>query len=847
MQKPKQFPFGASGSQSNGKSLNKSALPNRNAPLVRSYPQASQVKNQPAAPQVQPRTVLNNRPGANPAGHRPATARTSALVLPKMKEPVAPPRFVPETKPKVIQNINQKFAGVAQPKSGRPAASRPHPAPPPPANVTLSRAAVQAKMPKAPRPAIATAQMRTPPAAPPVYKPIPHRTGNPAQMKPAVSLPKIKLQQFAKAIQRKQAHAALVRSILSKGRIRNSVLMPSVIQRMTMALPNPPLNRSRNFIHSGQFQDMSGNQKQRAGRVEAILDPNNAYQGSPPSVDPLGWDYANHVALQKPNKPFKPHRGWVRFHLLNEELGGPGNTVLNLVPTLGIYNTGKLWRDFEEAAKYYADNYFVAFEVQVAYHANVVSNPQQLGDNQLQFFPQTISGEFQYYKNGGWRSSNKSTVTLNIPAPSVTPGFVEVPMTDCSEQTLTGTFSINSWLAKRIVENQNYIYTSRNQIATVQDLYDLLYDMVTVRGGGSNDPQGDLNATWGGLQTALNKTAGTALRIYPGWAPNGTTAIKRYEISLSTIQINLNNQPKLAQFANWLGIDISVLKLFGNAGTYTNSTSFLYFDLTRYMQLNQAQAFDNLWPKVEQAVQRKHGWCLTGIKFAPLTKTRTQELQEQAERWRREQEEKNRREEEERKRQEALRLQRQKKEDEDRQLRDVQAKIRYKFWSDLQQAVSDVKSGQQLSQQALEEYRQQSDKFINGLYHHVKSKMELGNFDSSVDLMTYYQVNVKLNEMLSNAKRHYPWQQPRINPVQQQQPTVNNQFQTQQYTVHNPYQQQHTTNYPYQFQMQQNYYQYPQQQQMVNNPFQMNQQTIIHLLPQIQQVDDRLLVHLKRV
>jgi hypothetical protein len=70
---------------------------------------------------------------------------------------------------------------------------------------------------------------------------------------------------------------------------------------------------------------------------------NPAY-GGVPSVDPPGWDWLK--------TKFGRLKGqWVRFHIINAELGGPGNDTDNLVPTVVALNHNGGWRTLEDNAK----------------------------------------------------------------------------------------------------------------------------------------------------------------------------------------------------------------------------------------------------------------------------------------------------------------------------------------------------------------------------------------------------------------------------------------------------------------------------------------------------------------
>lgn len=70
----------------------------------------------------------------------------------------------------------------------------------------------------------------------------------------------------------------------------------------------------------------------------------NPDDGGVPSVDPPGWDWLK-------TKFGKLKGTWVRFHIINAELGGPGDDTDNLVPTLHALNHNGGWRTLEDNAK----------------------------------------------------------------------------------------------------------------------------------------------------------------------------------------------------------------------------------------------------------------------------------------------------------------------------------------------------------------------------------------------------------------------------------------------------------------------------------------------------------------
>lgn len=743
-------------------------------------------------------------PGRKAAPRPAQPARTGS--------PVIHPRHGPKAAQTLCQPPTARAACAAlQAKASQPAPAKTRPAVPHVYRPNPVQKVLQAKpnnKPGAP-PASPTPPKR--PAAPPVYKP--KAAGKAAQPKAAGVKPRptpgapavYRPQPAPRVLQAKMsAHAAAAQSPARQAHgdagqaARGEAIQPHMITggavspgrmfasgrsdpsrfpiQLMRPLPNVrPTISDIDYIASGRERDTTGMMKWRAGRVEAILEPLTLPRGSKPSVDPLGWDYAAQVAVQKPNKAFKAHRGWVRFHLLNENLGGAGDDERNLVPTLNVYNTGKKWRDFEEAAKLYLITYRlpIAFELSVDFHQDVNSPMPQPGDNQLHNFPKTITAEFQYFDNQkGWTvPRHNGNVRLSIPPPSVTPGNAAIPLTDCSEKTLTGVFGIHSWLAKRLVEMRGLI--EDRQPATVQDLYDLLYDFVVLYRGDSKNPTDDLNYLWPQLERQLNKTVGTALRIYPGWNPNNSTAVRRYAISPTDIRVaaSSSSTKQLEAYAQHLNINIQALSLFKNIDN-PKTTWDLYYQLTFEMrQPYQYTQFDRQWwPQILRALTPS-GVHISGITRSGNVQTKTQKDQEKQRQLRQEQErqrilEEQRRQQEEERRVRELERQRQEQE-QSRQAQERRRVILTRLSDSLRDAKRNTQFGQILSQNAEHYYRTKADDFINKVWYRVRDKFDDGGYREDVNYLNYYQVNFGLSEILRRAREKYPSNvQPTVNVFQ---------------------------------------------------------------------------------
>ena len=108
------------------------------------------------------------------------------------------------------------------------------------------------------------------------------------------------------------------------------------------------------------FETCNHNGENVPERVIAVMkDPEN---GGTPSVNPPGWQWLR--------TKFGRLKGqWVRFHIINAQLGGPGNDTENLVPTRTALNLNGGWRNLEDRAKDSAidDDQWTYLEVDLEY------------------------------------------------------------------------------------------------------------------------------------------------------------------------------------------------------------------------------------------------------------------------------------------------------------------------------------------------------------------------------------------------------------------------------------------------------------------------------------------------
>lgn len=140
----------------------------------------------------------------------------------------------------------------------------------------------------------------------------------------------------------------------------------------------------------------------RASKVQAIIfDENGDLDGGAPSVDPVGWNWLSDEA-RKTN--------WVRFHILNQYLGGPGNNCANLIPATKASNNNRNWRGFEEAVKKKAKKHLITFEAEITGYHGFPPSPNN-------GFPKGINASAVYERDGK-KKRIKTALDMNAPQSS---------------------------------------------------------------------------------------------------------------------------------------------------------------------------------------------------------------------------------------------------------------------------------------------------------------------------------------------------------------------------------------------------------------------------------------------
>jgi hypothetical protein len=163
------------------------------------------------------------------------------------------------------------------------------------------------------------------------------------------------------------------------------------------------------------------------------IDGQNDLIGTAPGVAILGWNYIQAVGASGP---------WVRFHLVNEQIGGLGDQN-NLVPTSHATNHLTDWRNFERTCQYYEGQQTgMHVTVEVYYPARAAHAGQGTLQANQHFYPNRIRGRcylwdananaYQLHNNGAPANRNTYRVDIN-PFPLQPPANANI--TNLTQQT----------------------------------------------------------------------------------------------------------------------------------------------------------------------------------------------------------------------------------------------------------------------------------------------------------------------------------------------------------------------------------------------------------------------------
>lgn len=124
------------------------------------------------------------------------------------------------------------------------------------------------------------------------------------------------------------------RVISAGGGTRQHVKMRNVkesmlLQKYTYPSDNPKKYCSvETYLSNGKAKKVIANMRGKPGK----------FNGGAPSVKVAGWDWLSDYARR---------HNWVEFHIWNQQLGGRGDDIGNLIPTTKQINNGREWTSYE--------------------------------------------------------------------------------------------------------------------------------------------------------------------------------------------------------------------------------------------------------------------------------------------------------------------------------------------------------------------------------------------------------------------------------------------------------------------------------------------------------------------
>lgn len=274
----------------------------------------------------------------------------------------------------------------------------------------------------------------------------------------------------------------------TKGKTLNSSIVKiyNLLQRTYSPPTHLPENQPQTPIISNH---------NKADEVSHILLNGNRQDGGKPSVSPIGWDWLyNNMCRVKGN--------WVRFHILNEKLGGPGNNKGNLIPARHKDNHSVDWRSFEDSAKNANENgYTLYFHAKVNGYYNIQGVPDG--------FPKGLSAKYAIWDNfnSSWNSPIECRpIVFQPPCQNNEGGSLIMYASELSRQQWISGVGVTSSIAQ-------ILFRLRETIKNNSDIIGVLTDYVFQNQGCLED---DLNKSIPEIESAISGRRKKKLTIIPG-------------------------------------------------------------------------------------------------------------------------------------------------------------------------------------------------------------------------------------------------------------------------------------------------------------------------------------------
>jgi hypothetical protein len=263
-------------------------------------------------------------------------------------------------------------------------------------------------------------------------------------------------------------------------------------------------------------------------RFTALLTPGHAKlsQGAPTrlGMNPLGWAWVERNEVRTPSGKL---RYWVRFHLLNADLGGKGTRERHLVPTTKTANARwdvGLERSMAAALEGVGATP-VYYDVQLTYWAlgdapttyvDAASHTDYSAN--ITLFPRSIEGNWQRYQNGHWVAQPRLTVNVDKPR-GISGEDVELT-THANLKRLANLFHIDEGILDLLKRRPGHVH-----LTTYGDVRQILENWA-MRGTTSREKSGRQQAIYesdGYLRNALSGLHSFKLKINNQHVPDDAT------------------------------------------------------------------------------------------------------------------------------------------------------------------------------------------------------------------------------------------------------------------------------------------------------------------------------------
>jgi hypothetical protein len=275
-------------------------------------------------------------------------------------------------------------------------------------------------------------------------------------------------------------------------------------------------------------------------RLTVLMTPGHAKilagGGTVQNYDPIGWEWIKANEVRSARRARISH--WVRFHLLNAELGGKGVNVFHLIPADQSAN-GKWRTQIEADMKVWVKKAPVWYDVQVTYYTQAEApgtyapGPNQLIDYRpnIALFPKVIHADWKTFDTlkGQWMDMPPCTVQSGFPA---APGQRETELIGAQNLSALASIYQIHYDVLDLLSRVGQKFTTYAQVrrllenwaaqSTNSSQYEARMDRIA-----ASDPY---------LRTALTGGGNRKLKIHGVFVPDDQTPEAKYYVSPANVK-----------------------------------------------------------------------------------------------------------------------------------------------------------------------------------------------------------------------------------------------------------------------------------------------------------------------